>query len=149
MVFHVRCQTQSGRRRPTSRARSLVGEMEPKNASSTCVQTRKSFPHTAPLMVNAGRRYRLVFDNQSAEAGIAAELPKPRVTRMIACLLTTTGTTVSPEAIWAWSNPRDNFGSSSLSESKSHGTGAQYQVVCAHRCSEPPENAGRTDQRTP
>jgi FtsP/CotA-like multicopper oxidase with cupredoxin domain len=28
----------------------------------------KSFPNTAPLMVSAGRRYRLVFDNQSAEA---------------------------------------------------------------------------------
>lgn len=28
----------------------------------------KSFPQTSPLMVSAGRRYRLVFDNQSAEA---------------------------------------------------------------------------------
>jgi FtsP/CotA-like multicopper oxidase with cupredoxin domain len=28
----------------------------------------KSFPNTAPMMVSAGRRYRLVFDNQSAEA---------------------------------------------------------------------------------
>ncbi|HYL37354.1 MAG TPA: multicopper oxidase family protein [Bryobacteraceae bacterium] len=28
----------------------------------------KSFPHTAPLMVQADRRYRLIFDNQSADA---------------------------------------------------------------------------------
>jgi len=28
----------------------------------------KSFPHTPPLMVSAGRCYRLIFDNQSAEA---------------------------------------------------------------------------------
>jgi FtsP/CotA-like multicopper oxidase with cupredoxin domain len=28
----------------------------------------KSFPHTAPMEVSTGRRYRLVFDNQSAEA---------------------------------------------------------------------------------
>jgi len=28
----------------------------------------KSHPHTAPLTVSAGRRYRLVFDNQSADA---------------------------------------------------------------------------------
>jgi FtsP/CotA-like multicopper oxidase with cupredoxin domain len=28
----------------------------------------KSFPHTDPLMVKADRRYRLIFDNQSAMA---------------------------------------------------------------------------------
>ena len=28
----------------------------------------KSFPHTAMLMVNEGRRYRMIFDNQSADA---------------------------------------------------------------------------------